>query len=255
MKEAYFLSHNGLGDNITNIGAVRFLLQYYDTIYFLCKDIYQENVRLLFQDKRVVIVPFNAHDEFNDCKRIFSNVNENIDRFISGMHKNYLKSKITHPELLSYKKNKEFTIKYRHIANFYNDIGLDLSVYVHCFDILSNDISRKYYDDIKQYKIVFLHTKGSNRNIHLNHIVELYHNNDEYILICPNQNMYDVHHPKYTIANIYCQNIPVAYFIDIIKHTHIFHVIDSCFSCIINPLRLAKKINPVECTIYDVFQY
>ena len=38
-KSAYFLSHNGLGDNITNIGAINFLLNYYETIYFLCKDI------------------------------------------------------------------------------------------------------------------------------------------------------------------------------------------------------------------------
>ena len=39
-KSAFFLSHNGIGDNITNIGAINFLLQYYNSIYFLCKDIY-----------------------------------------------------------------------------------------------------------------------------------------------------------------------------------------------------------------------
>ena len=40
-KSAYFLSHNGLGDNITSIGSIIFLLQYYETIYFLCKNNYE----------------------------------------------------------------------------------------------------------------------------------------------------------------------------------------------------------------------
>ena len=39
----------------------------------------------------------------------------------------------------------------------------------------------------KQYKIVFLHTKGSKREINLDNIVQLY-NTDEYIIICANKN-------------------------------------------------------------------
>ena len=58
-KSAFFLSHNGIGDNITNIGAINFLLQYYNSIYFLCKDIYEENVKLLFNNKKLITIPFN----------------------------------------------------------------------------------------------------------------------------------------------------------------------------------------------------
>jgi hypothetical protein len=55
---AYLLSHNGLGDNITMIGAINFLLHYYDNVYFLCKDKNQENVARFFQDKPVIVIPF-----------------------------------------------------------------------------------------------------------------------------------------------------------------------------------------------------
>ena len=58
-KNAYFLSHNGLGDNITSIGAVNFLLNYYENIFFLCKDIHEDNVKLLFNNKPVIIVAFD----------------------------------------------------------------------------------------------------------------------------------------------------------------------------------------------------
>jgi len=46
LKKAFFLGHNGLGDNITMNGAINFLLNYFEEIYFLCKNIHQENVKL-----------------------------------------------------------------------------------------------------------------------------------------------------------------------------------------------------------------
>jgi hypothetical protein len=253
-KNAYFLSHNGLGDNITNIGAVNFLLNYYDKIYFLCKDIYEENVKLFFLNKNVVTVPFNSKNEYNECKKIITSVNmELYDCFVSGfIHKEYLNSYVTHHKLLQYeKKNEKYSIKYDHIKDFYNDIGLDSSIYVDYFHMESNEISKKYYEDIKNYNIVFLHTKGSNRSIQLVDIINLYKNKDEYLLICANENSYDENHSKYSIAKKYV-NIPLAYYIDIIENSKYIHVIDSCFSCIIYPLILSNKINPIECVIYDL---
>ena len=68
MTCAYFLSHNGLGDNLFSIGALRFISQYYEKVYFLCKDTFYENVRLFFNDElRIECVPFNANDEEKEC--------------------------------------------------------------------------------------------------------------------------------------------------------------------------------------------
>jgi hypothetical protein len=248
-RYAFFLSHNGLGDNITNTSAIHYLLNYYETIYFLCKDIYVENVNLLFTDKQVITIPVNSADENNHCKKIINSIPK-ADLFISGNHTSYLKSRITHPSLLNYiKNNGDYACKYNHITQFYNDNGLDLSIYFEYFNIESSKKSIEYYEQIKQYKIVFLHTKGSQREINLDDIVKLY-NTDEYIIICANKNVYALGTDKYELANKYI-NIYVAYYIDIIKNAEIIHVIDSCFSCIIYPLITTNKISPKECKIYD----
>jgi hypothetical protein len=239
---AYFLSHNGLGDNITMSSAVSFLLQHYDTIYFLCKDKYEENVKLLFQNKKVITVPINSNDEFNDCKKIIDNVDHKDDIFISGFcHTSYLKSRIT--KKINYKKNKVDGII--HIKNFYNDINLDLSVYYNYFNIESTEISKSLLDRLINYKIIFLHTEGSNRSIDITDIVNTYKNNKEYILICANKNVYD---DNTHIANEYV-NLKVVYYIDIIKNANIIHIIDSCFSCIVHPLSVTNKLKASKINI------
>ena len=87
LKKAFFLGHNGLGDNITMIGAINFLLNYFEEIYFLCKNIYQENVKLLYYNKPVIIVPFDTNNEQEECKKIINeafNSDNNVNIFISG---------------------------------------------------------------------------------------------------------------------------------------------------------------------------
>ena len=245
---AFFLSHNGLGDNITNIGAVNFLLNYYDKIYFLCKDKNEENVKLFFINKNVITVPFDSNNEFQECYNIIKNIQTNttFDCFISGCHTTYVKSRITNVELLNYKKNNKYNIKYEHINNFYNDIGLDNSVYI---DYFKFDISKELnICEIKE-KIIFLHTQGSNRQIDVTDIINKYINNDDYIIICANKNVYSEDNIKFSTADKYV-NIKVAYYIDIIKHADEIHVIDSCFSCIIFPLIISKQIK--NCIIYDM---
>ena len=249
-RYAFFLSHNGLGDNITNTSAIHYLLDYYETIYFLCKDIYVENVNLLFANKSVITIPINSANEYNNCKKIINRILK-ADLFISGnCHTSYLKSRITHPILLNYKKtDSHYSCKYTHIIQFYHDIGLDLSIYFNYFNIESSEKSIEYYEQIKQYKIVFLHTKSSNKEIVLDDIIELY-NKDEYIIICANKNVYKSETPKYKLADKYV-NIYIVYYIDIIKNAEIIHVIDSCFNCIIYPLITTNKIFPKEYKIYD----
>jgi hypothetical protein len=249
MKSAYFLSNIGLGDNITNISAINYLLKYYDTIFFLCKDINEENVRLFFKNKPVVTVTFNSKDEWTECEKIISQVSDDTDYFISGFHKTVITPRITNQEILAYKQIHKYNIEYIHIENLYKDLGLDSTVYIDYFDVESSDISKQYFDYIKQFKIVFLHTEGSNRQIDLSNIIKSYENNDEYILICPNKNIYNKNNNKYEIAEKYV-NLKVAHYIDIIKQAQLIHVINSCFSSIVYPLNVAKKLNASECIIY-----
>ena len=78
LQTAYFLSHNGLGDNITSISALNFLSNYFETIYFLCKNSYLNNVQLLLNQDSVKLIPFDANNEFAECKNIITNTHHII---------------------------------------------------------------------------------------------------------------------------------------------------------------------------------
>lgn len=245
INNAYLLSHNGLGDNITMIGAIKFLLLHYKTIYFVCPDIYESNVKLLINNPDVNIITFNRkHDEKISCMNIINNVysNEDTDIFICGCHKEYLKTKINNPAILNYEKNNKYDIKYSHIKAFYEDINLDLSIYCNYFDISSTDRSIELYKQIKDLKIIFCHTQASTKKISIPENILTQINNKEYIIICANENMYNMGHSYFEIANQFI-NIPVNEYIDVIKHAYQIFVIDSCFACIILPLSMANKLN------------
>ena len=250
LSTAYFVSHNGLGDNITNISAVNYLLQYYETIHFLCKDIHTKNVEYLFSKKPVIVVPFNSNNEFNEIKRILSNVSDESDIFASGCHKKYIQKRITHPDLLSYKQDdKNYAVDFSHIRAFYYDNGLDLSVYYDYFDIESTETSINYYNQIKKYKIIFIHSKASNHEVSYEHIYNNYKDNKDYIIICANKNMYEKEHELYEIAEKYV-NIMIALYIDIIKNAELLYMIDSCFSCIVYPLIKTNRIDKEKFHLY-----
>lgn len=241
--EAIFLSHNGLGDNITSISAVRFLLSYYSNIIFLCKDKHQTNCRLLFNNLNVTIIPFDSNNESQSCFEIISPYYNtlNIDIFISGYHKTYLKSKITNNDLLKYEQNDGlFEIEYDFIRQFYWDNNLDLSIYYTHFKINSCGESRELYWLVKTFNIYFTHTQSSTNKIDFPDYDFV--NKPDWLVICANENVYDITSLKYDIANKFV-NIPVAFYIDVILNANKIFVVDSCFSCIVYPL---KKTNALS---------
>ena len=250
-NSAYILSHNGLGDNITMIGSINFLLLHYTTIYLLCKDKYESNVKLLINKPNVITIPFNHRSENSSCKNIIDNVysNDYTDIFICGQHKNYLKSKITNPSILNYNKNNKFSIKWQHIIMFYEDMNLDLSIYYDYFDINSTEKSIALYEKIKDINIIFCHTQSSTGTIRLPENIKTYINDNKYIIICANENVYDKNHAYFGVANNFV-NIPVQNYIDVIKHACEIFVIDSCFSCIVHPLSVLNKLNTEKISYY-----
>jgi hypothetical protein len=245
MSEVIYLSHNGLGDNITSISAINYLLIYYQKVYFLCKDIHEENCKKIYSNLNVECLSFDSKNEFSNCYNIISNFNKNkkIDIIICGCHKKYLRSKITNVNLLNYKQNDEkYTIEYSFIRNFYWDSHLDLKVYYEHFDIKSSYKSIELYSLVKKYNIYFTHTQASNCKIDISNYTNEYLFNDNWIIICANENIYDITSEKYELANLFI-NIPIAYYIDIIKNATNICVINSCFSCIIYPLKKVNKIS------------
>uniref|UniRef100_A0A6C0J7G1 Uncharacterized protein n=1 Tax=viral metagenome TaxID=1070528 RepID=A0A6C0J7G1_9ZZZZ len=250
-NSAYILSHNGLGDNITMIGSINFLLLHYTTIYLLCKDNYEPNVKLLINNPNVTIIPFNHKSELSSCKKIIDNVysKDSTDIFICGIHKNYLKRKINNPSILNYNKNNKYSIKWEHINEFYKDMNLDLSIYYDYFDIISTEESITLYENIKELNIIFCHTQSSSKTIILPENIQMYINDNKYIIICANENVYNENQTYFEIANKFV-NIPIQNYIDIIKNACEIFVIDSCFSCIVHPLSVLNKLNTKKIEYY-----
>jgi hypothetical protein len=127
---------------------------------------------------------------------------------------------------------------------------LDLSIYYEYFDIESSDNSKKYYEDIKNYDIIFMHTKSSDSEIFLDDIVNKYININSSIIICANKNFYKKDNLKYNIAEKYI-NILISYYIDIIKNSISIYVIDSCFSTIVYPLLKTNRLKASNVNILN----
>ena len=247
---AYLLSHNGLGDNITMIGAINFLLHYYDNVYFLCKDKNQENVARFFQDKPVIVIPFAESDEFVKPAEIIEHASTNPtnDIFICGFaHKHIAQHRrVQNQKFLEYEpNNKNYTIKsqWQHIQKFYIDARMDLSIYYEYFDIPNTDT--EFQETHK--KIIFVHTKSSKGEITID--LDLNLNNDT-IIICANKNMYPTTHPKYELANQYV-DAPITAYMDVIKNASEIHIVDSCFSCIVYPLQQTNRLKATKIIIYN----
>jgi hypothetical protein len=258
---AYLVSHNGLGDNLYMIGALHYLLLFYDKLFFLCKDIYLENVRLFFMDiPNIHCVPFDSKNEFSAIKDIMNEKNRdlNCDIFICGpCHKEYLQSKITNISFLNRIPiaNKPYTIdfdslnseNYQFIEHFYKDIGLSLTHYFDYFTLPNTEESIQLYNSIRDFYIIFIQLKSSTgESLDISLLIRKYINDDNVILICNDQNLYNfenrnqIQEKKYELCQSFVYN-KIVYYIDTIKNSDEIYIIDSCFIGILLPF-LKKKL-------------
>tara|TARA_A100001015_G_scaffold136970_1_gene151921 strand:- start:4860 stop:5690 length:831 start_codon:yes stop_codon:yes gene_type:complete len=267
---AYLLSHNGLGDNLYMIGAVRFLLQYYKNIYFLCKDIYYDNVKLFYKNNNnVILIPINSKKEISSCKEI---INKSVylenDVLISGScHKCFLESKITNKKLLQrIPEKKRYTIvydtldisSYGFIENFYLDINLDLNIFFECFDLPLTMESQSYYNSLAKYdKIIFIHSKASNKRLIFDKLYKENVMETNTIMVCADHNVYTSTRElnknqteKFDVCNDMV-NIPLIYYLDIIKNCNEIYIIDSCFTGIVLPLLKTQRLKATEVRIIE----
>lgn len=255
MTSVFFLGHNGLGDNIINISAINYLLTIYENVYFICKDIYIENLKQIYTDSRIFLVPFKSNNEYDARFKLLipRYTQPNMDILISGdCHKLNFKSKIQNNKLKYRKKNNGYSIdpKYIFIKNFYDDINLDLSIYYNYFNINSSIISLELYEKIKHYNIIFMHSTASNKKIDLTNYINKFINNENDFIISSDYNVYNKSHTKYELAEQYV-NILVPHYIDIIRNAKYIYIIDSCFLAMVIPLSYRNELNVIEYKIFN----
>jgi hypothetical protein len=163
-------------------------------------------------------------------------------------HINKFKNRISNNNIINKVNNNNNIFDYQFIIDFYTHINLDFSIYSLFFYISNTDNSIKLYKKLENYKIIFCHTLSSNKEIFID--LTNYINNDDYIIICPNKNYYNIKNTKYKIAQEYV-NLPIVYYITIIKNANIIHTIDSSFSCIIYPLKMINELKAIEIKIHS----
>lgn len=256
----YLISHNGLGDNLYMIGAIRFLLQFYNTIYFICKKKNEDNIKLVFINySNIILIPYNKVDNYIDQVNSIKNIinykfqDINTDIFVCGRHKKYIKSKITNIKFLNYIIiDKKYTIdydtltstNYNFIENFYMDINLNLTYFYEYFDIPDSKESLELYNSIKQYYIIFIQLNSSDKKrLNISYLLNKYLYNSNTILICNDKNLYNINDNKikYNICQQFVYN-KIVYYKDTILNSDEIYIIDSCFIGIILPYLKTNRL-------------
>ena len=262
---AYLVSHNGLGDNLFMIGALRFLLNFYEKIFFLCKNNYYSNVSLFFIDTpNIICIPFNENNENNEIRYIINQNYNMYDIIICGYHKSYLKSKITNNAFLNYKSiNKHYTIdydtitttNYNFIENFYKDINLNLTYFYDYFYLPSTQESVEMYNSIKHYYIIFIQLKSlDGKQLNIYNLLKTYLHDTNTILICNDKNLYNINdktpdiETKCKICEQFVYNKIINYN-DVIKNSNEIYIIDSCFIGIILPYLKTNQLKATKIKI------
>jgi hypothetical protein len=251
---AYLVSHNGMGDNLFMIGALHFLLKFYEKIYFLCKSKYYPNVNLFFMDNpNIICLPFNEDNETEEIKQIINANYEENDIFICGFcHTSYLKSKITQPELVNYKHiDKNYTIdfdtltsgNYSFIADFYRDINLNLTYFYDYFYLPTTKEAIELYKTVQAYYIIFIQLKSSDgKELNIKNLLEKHLYDKNTILLCNDKNLYDIsdHNKiadtkiKYNICQSFMYN-KLVHYKEVIQNSDEIYIIDSCFIGMVLP--------------------
>ena len=195
---------------------------------------------------------FNSKNNENKCK-------DNDDIFIVGNHFLNMTSKVTNNAFVDFtnqhkSNNKYPNPYYDHIAIFYSKMNLDISIYYDYFYLPSTAKSQRLYQEIQNYKIVFLHFVSSCGESYIPHQEWPHIYEEEYLIINPDKNHYNPEESpvKYNLANNYL-GLLVTDYIDIILNSTDIYVCDSCFANIVYPLRITDKLKATNVIIYDRF--
>lgn len=277
--DAYFLGHLGLGDNLYCIGAARYLTKFYRNVYFLCKDKYEENVKSFFDDnERIICVPIHSSNkdsvyelslpvtsENDAIRNVLNNKYEDNDIFICGFaFTPHFPSKITNQSFLQREKiTRTYSLKldtidddrYSFIIDMYNDADLTTGVMIDYWNLPKTEDSKKLYESVKDYNIIFIQSISSNKKVlRVNNVVKKYLYDDNTILLFNDYNIYDNANInlkqikiKRELAEKFVKN-KLIYYIDTIKNAKEIYMIDSCFTGIVLPLykKGLLKANPVR---------
>lgn len=246
---AYLVSHNGLGDNLYMVGALRFLSAYYETLFFLCKDVYLANVELFFDIPNIKCVPFDSADEYAAIRRIVSQAPGDV--IVCGFcHKQYLQSRINNPAVRALAWGaSSYTIdhdeltsqNYSFIEGFYRDAGLTLTHFYENFSLPVTQEAVDMSDRARGFYTVFIQLKSSDgKRLNIEPLLSRL-DDPGVLLACNDENLYPKTAEKHALADTFVFK-PVAHYALLVQNCDEIHVIDSCFVGLVLPYLKTNRL-------------
>jgi len=272
--EALFIGHNGMGDNLNMIGAVRFLLPFYQKVYLVVKNKNANRVAPFFKDLNVHLLNLDTDNQTNEGDLIQEIVKKfkkkpNTDLFITGCWRNVSKEIIRNKAFLEARDNFKKTMEnksiltfdhdmltqkdYYFLPQFYENLGLHFNIYFEYFDFPAGENSEKLYNSVKHYKnIIFMQNKSScGRMLSIDKLLQKYLNDPDAILISNDENIYEKYEAitsnkdenkkkKHLVQPFVLGNI--VDYKDVIMNSTEIYIIDSCLVSVIIPLFKENKL-------------
>ena len=212
MDEAVILSHLGMGDMIGISPAVRHYCKKYKEVYIFTKERNSKNVFAMYDDVsnlNIITITDDYTSEFEQVNFYLNELDDKCDIIRSGLYKQGRSAFKNLPD------------------NFYNDFGLDYSVYEEEFDIPSEVANNETYSSLLDgIEYNFVMGTSSTKDV-TDEIVESIE--DDFLVISPSKNVYDEDDDRYQLVEKFL-NLPLLDYTNIIKNAKGIYLIDSSFS-------------------------
>jgi len=241
-KKAFILTHLGLGDMVNCIGLVRYLSTVYDELLVVCKKVYYNNVKMLFENDKTI--NFYLCNDFQEISPRAGCDMENFKKIVDG-YDLYLSGPMNKLYDLVKKSGELITGNFNGILPycFYEDCGLSPQIYREYSFIPTVYQSVKLYNEVKNIceKYVVIHKNCSLGNIFELEEIVTNININETLVINIDKNIYEKEHKYYEIAEK-CVLKPILHYVDLIENSCMNILSDSSMFCLALQLNI-KTLN------------
>jgi len=229
-RNALFLGHLGLGDQIWLVGAVQYLSINYDKFYIPClphnlktlSELYIDNLKI-----KVFTLPM-FYDRYYYTVFPTATVRGECMIIPNGFYKTVFRC-----GLFALPRNDV-----NDIPNcFYRDLNIDPSIRHTYFYLPKSSRSILLYSFLNDMSYIFVQTKSSDTTTPI-----ITWNINQILTIDPNVNQYSSDHPWHTLAEKFV-NQPFLHYSDTIKHAIELHLVNSSF------YTLASQLRPLDASV------
>jgi hypothetical protein len=230
IKKALFLGHQGLGDHVMYIGAVRYLSLSYDEFTVACVHAHNlDNIRSFYADNPKIKVVNMSRDYL-----LFSDDDNSTNNY-----------KLIDAEMNLSQYSKVYSVGIYKKGGFppgdipdtwYNQLDLSPDIRRQYFHVPTTSESKSLYDSLNGIPFIFVQQSASNARIDV-----IKWDINETLTIDPNTNVYPSDHHWYELANTFV-NKPFLSYYDTIVNAIEVHTIESSFYCLASNMQIKATI-------------